>query len=135
MTGLLPPERLAALLIELRERADAAKHSPWTFSPQEGEAKHCDQAQIWDENGHSLAVLEPTLIPQLATDTAAHIAGLHPEIIIALLDHISALTREIESEREARFKTDAALRMKDDAVGTLIARLQRLGDNCEDLIP
>ena len=81
---------------EIRERAEKAKHGPWTFSPQEGAKGHCNMAQVFDENGHALADIEPTIIPGLATDTAAHIAGMNPEATLALLDHITA----IEADRE-----------------------------------
>lgn len=48
----------------------------------------------------------------------------------------AALRAEVESEREARWKSEAALRMKDEAVNTLMVRLrEKHGDNCEDLIP
>lgn len=91
----------ASRIAEIRERAEAAKHSPWTHSPQEGRPGHCVQAQVWDENGHALADLEPTLIPELATATAAHIAGLHPQEAIDICDHISALEAENAALRKA----------------------------------
>jgi hypothetical protein len=48
---------------------------------------------------------------------------------------ITQLVNERDGEREARERCSAALRTKDDAVGVLIARLQKAGDDCSDLIP
>jgi hypothetical protein len=48
---------------------------------------------------------------------------------------IAGLRAEVQSEREARQKLDAALRGKDQAMDTLFKRLQAAGVDYEDLIP
>lgn len=88
---------LIARLDAFDARANDAKHSPWTHSPQEGAPGHCLQAQVWDENGHCLAVLEPSPVPELATATAAHIAGLHPEAVLTLTTALRASLAQTET--------------------------------------
>ncbi len=46
----------------------------WTFSPQKGKPGHCFVAQVWDEHGASLAVIEPTENPAVATERARLLA-------------------------------------------------------------
>lgn len=48
---------------------------------------------------------------------------------------IKRLTAELDGEREARHKTDAALRMKEDAMQVLFDRLRTAGVDFSDLIP
>lgn len=56
-----------------------------------------------------------------------------------LADEIDAefrrLERERDGEREAREKSDAALRSKDNAMSVLLKRLDRAGVDYSDLIP
>jgi hypothetical protein len=49
----------------------------WSSSPQEGTPGHCIVAQVWDENGNSLAEITPTDDPAVASATAARIAADH----------------------------------------------------------
>lgn len=32
----------------------------WSYSKQKGIKNHCFQAQVWNENGDSMAIIEPT---------------------------------------------------------------------------
>lgn len=43
---------------------------PLTFSEQIGLPGHCLQAQVFDALGNSVACIEPSFEPQVATDTA-----------------------------------------------------------------
>ena len=54
--------------------------------------------------------------------------------VIRLLTIVDRLTDERDGEREARHKCEAALRLKDDAMGVLFERLGRAGVDCSDLI-
>ena len=62
-------------------------------------------------------------------------ARLDQTVINGLLEEIRQLTAERDSEREARWKCDAALREKDRAMGVLFERLRIAGVDCSDLIP
>ena len=42
----------------------------WTYSPQKGKLGHCFQAQVWNEKGQSIAVIESTKNTKDATATA-----------------------------------------------------------------
>lgn len=48
---------------------------------------------------------------------------------------LARLDREIVSEYEARYKCEAALRQKDQAMGVLFDRLRAAGIDYSDLIP
>lgn len=89
----------------LRALAEKAKHGPWTHSGQRGVPRHCTVAQVFDENGHALAELEPTIIEGLATDTAAHIAASNPQVTISLCDEIERLRASEAKMREVAART------------------------------
>lgn len=55
----------------------------WTFTPQTGVPGHCDCAQVWDENGKSLAIIEPTADEADATKIAVMMAGA-PDLVAEL---------------------------------------------------
>lgn len=52
---------------------DWSKLSAASFSssPQDGKPGHCTQAQVWDRDGNSLACIEPTEDPAVASANAA----------------------------------------------------------------
>ena len=56
---------------------DATKPTPgpWDWSPQVNQPRACHQAQVWDADGDSLAMLEPTPDPVEAGDNARFIAA------------------------------------------------------------
>lgn len=56
-------------------------------------------------------------------------------VLTMALQDIQKLGRAIVSEQEARFKLDAALRQKDDAMGKLFERMKAAGVDYSDLIP
>ncbi len=61
----------------------------WTFSPQikttiiDNEIRGCHQAQVWDNSGKSLVVIEPTKDESIASNNAQLIAAA-PELLVAL---------------------------------------------------
>jgi len=55
---------------------------PWDYSDQKGSRKHCYLGQVWDSNGESLAVLDSTTDPAVATANARLIAAA-PELLSA----------------------------------------------------
>jgi len=55
----------------------------WTFTQQTGVPGHCDCAQVWDENGKSLAIIEPTADEADATKIAAMMASA-PDLVAEL---------------------------------------------------
>ncbi len=113
MTSALLPEIEADLIAILCDMADGLEVLAQDEADIHGEGTE-DQASL-DENAAT--------IRQAAAELSAHAEAL------------AAKDAEIASEREARNKLEAAYRMKDEAVNTLMKRLQKLGDYCEDLIP
>jgi len=59
------------------------KNRKFTFSGQSGTKNHCSAAQIWDEDGNSLAVIESTEDEKDATDVA-RLMHASPEMLEAL---------------------------------------------------
>lgn len=102
-------------LREIRERAEKATAGPWTFSPQEGEPGHCYQAQVWNQDGHSIAALEPTPLPasvltlsdELKADADAAFIAHSRTDVIRLLDTIKADRAEIGRLRNAHETSQA----------------------------
>lgn len=52
----------------------------WTYSPQVGIPGHCDCAQVWGDDGKSLAVTEPTTDARVAIERARLISAA-PELL------------------------------------------------------
>ena len=55
----------------------------WSFSKQQGGIRSCFQAQVWDEDGNNLAIIEATLGSSESTANAKLIAAA-PELLQAL---------------------------------------------------
>lgn len=97
-----------------------------------------------DKALHASAPVLARRVLELAAERDAEIerTNLLANEIQALRDDAEKLAAEVErlgrvaaSEREAREKCDRALRMKDEAMGELLSRLQTAGIDCSDLIP
>jgi hypothetical protein len=56
---------------------------PWDYSEQKGGPGHCFVAQVWDSEGESLAVLDSTIDPAVATANAKLMAS-SPELLYCL---------------------------------------------------
>lgn len=58
-------------------RDSKAKHTagPWRHSPQKGKKGHCYTAQVWDNTGQSLAIIEDKENADEATANARLIAA------------------------------------------------------------
>ena len=63
---------------------------PWDYSDQTGSRKHCYLGQVWDSEGESLAVLDSTTDPAVATANARLIAAA-PDLLAACEDAIRLL--------------------------------------------
>lgn len=53
---------------------------PWSYSKQHGTKEYCFVAQVWDSENHSLAVIETTSDPDVASATALLISKA-PEML------------------------------------------------------
>ena len=62
----------------------------WAFSPQTGTKGHCLMAQVWDDDGNPIAVIDDTLRPEQATARAKLISKA-PEMYEAIKGFIIAI--------------------------------------------
>lgn len=72
--------------------------APWSFSPMVGERNHCFCAQIWDENGLSIAELD-TRDSEIVNETAQLISAA-PELLKALCEMVPHFRRLTNTEQE-----------------------------------
>jgi hypothetical protein len=75
--------------------------STWSHSPQAGRPEHCYQAQVFDEHGDSLACIEPTEDPDVASATAKLIAAA-PDLLEALRGVLRVTDRATDEFDAAR---------------------------------
>lgn len=85
----------------LEKVARAAGDGPWTHDPQKGTPGKCMLAQVWGPGGHSLAELESTDDPAVASALAEHIATFDPPTVLRLLAERRAIAAEIVELRDA----------------------------------
>jgi hypothetical protein len=65
--------------------AEAARDGEWSFAAQKGTPGRCMYAQVWAADGTSLAIIQSTEDPAVATARAAFIAHFNPERVLAML--------------------------------------------------
>ncbi len=88
-------------LDEIEKRAKAAQVGPWISCPQDGPKGHCFSAQIFGPDNHSVAIIDATDDPGVATATGTYIATMYPGACLQLIDRISELEAENAKYKKA----------------------------------
>lgn len=91
MTNITPE-----LLAEIQEKAVYASGGEWHSSPQEGGKCRCNLAQVWDADGKSVAVIDSTEDPAVASSRAAHVARMDPPTVLALVEALEEAQRAVQ---------------------------------------
>jgi hypothetical protein len=79
------------LIADIRSGMAGVPNGPWTGTDQVGLPGHCSVAQIFGADGKSLALIETTDDPAVASAVARHLANCSPENIGAILDRVEIL--------------------------------------------
>lgn len=78
------------------------KKGPWSSSKQKGNPGHCSVAQVWDNTGKSLAVIEPSEIEIESSATARLMAAAY------------TMFEELKHQRKNLKKISRSYRLNDD---------------------
>lgn len=87
----------------------------WGYSPQtesvvkDGKIIGCNQSQVWDGEGKSLAIIEPTLNEETATNNAKLIAAA-PELLEFAMEMVKRYPNSPWIHEQAQKAIDKALK-------------------------